>query len=272
MRIYSVLYLVILCFVIAIPAQSATDSISAASFDLQALQSLPYSEKNPRLSIPQLLTQPTTPNDFWIAVEITENNAILHESVLPLVLALQTTFPEQKVAISLIASEHFAQEVRRKKIPFVIASAGTSVRLTSLVSAVPLAARENTYNQQAGLGALLITRHDRSDIQTLQDLKDKNIALPSTLTFGPWQWLQGRFQQEGISIDSFFHSLRWCAQETPDIFDAVLQKRVDVGLINTCVYENLVQDGFLDPQALKVVSPLPEEDAGVCQSSTQIGL
>lgn len=180
--------------------------------------------------------------------------------------ALGSVFPGRRIVLKNIASAVFEETVKAQKIPFAITSASTAVTLMMRYGSVPLAVREFAPSDRVPSGGLLVARADRAD-DSLASLKDRRLALQADASFGLLQWLEGRLYDEKFAPDKFFKSILRTGNETPDVLDAVLTGKADVGLLQGCTLERLIEDGLLDPQALKPVAVLPQ--AGSCKASTR---
>ena len=249
---------------------SPSDAVSAASFDLSALRSLEFreGEVSSVLPIDPVPAEGPAPGDFWIAVEDTGASAVFYQSVLPVLNALKHTFPDRRVIVEGIPSRVFVEEVRERKIPFAVATAGTTVSLMLDTGAVPLATRERIGESAAGsAGALLLVSTEKPAPKNWEDLRGKRLALESSVSFGPWQWLGGRLVEEGYEADDFFGGLLWRAHDAPEVLNAVASGDADAGLLSACTYERLREQGMIDTEAFLPVFTRPAEP-GACLAST----
>ena len=253
------------------------DVVSTATFDISDVRSLRFNETDgegfERFRSRSQSTQPLKDGDFWVAYEETGTDIAYRQSVGPLLEALQRTFPDRRVALTSIPSKDFVHEVKKQHIPFVIATAGTMVSLMMSEGAVPLAVRENERDAPSGdvdepvAGGLLIARADRADIKDIASLAGKRVAIQSVVSFGPWQRLQGRLLAEGHDPKHFFSGIFWRPHDMPEVVNAVMHGHADAGLLSSCEYEGLLEDGLLDPTALKTVGEYPTAP-GSCRTST----
>ena len=259
------------------PPGETADAVSAATFDISDVRSLRFNETEDfyyeRFRSRSQSTEPPRPGDFRVAFEEVGTDIAYRQSVGPLLEALERAFPERRVHLTSIPSRDFVREVTRERIPFVIATAGTMVSLMMAEGAVPLAVRENERDAPAGVktepvaGGLLIARADRADITDIASLSGKRVALESVVSFGPWQRLQGRLLDEGFDPNNFFSSVFWRPHDMPEVVNAVMHGHADAGLLSSCVFETLVEDGLIDSTALKTVGEYPSAP-GSCRTST----
>ena len=101
----------------------------------------------------------------------------------------------------------------------------------------------------ASFGGVIISKAQRDDIQTLQDLQGQRIGVSGTLTY-PSQALElveaGVPLPQGDKLKVF--------ENNDQVVAAVLDDRVDVGFVRTGILESLKAEGSLDPQQLKVIN------------------
>lgn len=258
-------------------APPAADALSSATFDISDVRSLRFDEASgfgfDRFRSGSPSAEALEKGDFWVAYEETGTDVTFQQSVGPLLEALQRAFPDRRVVLSSIPSRDFVHEVKAQRIPFVVATAGTMVSLMMSEGAVPLAVRENERDAPKGeanepvAGGLLVARADRSDIADIASLAGKRVAIQSVVSFGPWQRLQGRLLAEGHDPNNFFSGIFWRPHDMPEVVNAVMHGHADAGLLSTCVYEDLLEDGLIDPTALKTVGEYPVAP-GSCRTST----
>lgn len=253
-------------------AAPSPDAVSSPTFDLADVRSLQFTESgllDDARFPPEYADAgaPPEPGDFWIAYEETGTDAAYLQSVGPLLEALRIAFPERRILLTTIPSTDFVRVAKARKIPFAIATAGTMAAFMMEGGAVPIASREDATQRGLPAGGLLVANASRADLSDLKSLKGKRIAIQSSVSFGPWQRLQGRLLDEGFPKDGFFSAVIWRAHDVPEVVNAVLHGHADVGLLTTCAYEGLLRRGLIDPAALKPVAALSGEP-GACRSST----
>lgn len=249
-----------------------TDALSGASFNLADVRSMMYRDLASDDDARETIQEEVRPGDFVFAFEETGKNEAYLRIVLPLAEALRIAFPERRVIVRRIPSHGFAQTVKAERIPFVISTAGSMVSLIDDSGAIPLAVRERSLGGDAAAqaaGGLLIVDAKRKELGSLASLKDARIAVESSLSFGPWQWLAGRLVSEGIDPKGYFASAVWRPHDVPEVFNAVATGGADAGLVSLCTFETLVDTGFIDKDAFRPAAVL-SGTPGSCRSSTPV--
>ena len=174
---------------------SEVAAVSGATFNLSEVRAMHFREDTGVEGVSRLEASTTIgPDDFVFAVEETDRNESYIRMLASLAEGLRVAFPDRRTHIRQIPSRGFIDIVRAEKIPFVFATAGTMVALVNESGAVPLAARErlNSHaeeSSQSAAGGLLVVDAKRRDLGSLESLEGARIAVESSVSFGPWQWL-----------------------------------------------------------------------------------
>lgn len=255
------------------PVRRATDEVSAvsgATFNLSEVRAMRFREDGDPESFGE--GGRVAPGDFVFAVEETGRSEIYLQMIAGLAEGLRIAFPDRRTHVRLIPSRGFAETVRAERIPFVFSTAGTMVSLVSDAGAVPLAVRKRVdagSRSADAAGGLLVVDARRRELTGLESLRGARVAVESSVSFGPWQWLAGRLLNEGLDPKDFFAEAVWRPHDVPEVFNAVLSGRADAGLIGVCTYEWLVAEGLVDPKAFRPAATL-ESAPGACRTSTPL--
>lgn len=229
----------------------AADALSGASLDLSALRA-PAGESERSFRADDL---PARPGDFWVAFEDTgAGEDALRQSLAPLVGSLRARHPDRRVVVTRIPSSTFADEVRRRGIPFVMATSGTMVSLMQEANVVLLA------NRGRDAGALVIVRRNAAYPEltptTLQQLKGLRLAYADAAVFGAKAWLDARIMQLGEDPHAFWMSTERRARVLPDVVTPLSTGRIDAALLPGCLWERLLADGLIDRERFAPVTAL----------------
>lgn len=229
---------------------SEVAAVSGATFNLSEVRAMHFREDTGVEGVSRLEASTTIgPDDFVFAVEETDRNESYIRMLASLAEGLRVAFPDRRTHIRQIPSRGFIDVVRAEKIPFVFATAGTMVALVNESGAVPLAARErlNSHaeeSSQSAAGGLLVVDAKRRDLGSLESLEGARIAVESSVSFGPWQWLAGRLLADHHDPRKFFSEAVWRPHDVPEVLNAVLSGRADAGLISVCTFEALAAEGI----------------------------
>lgn len=103
-------------------------------------------------------------------------------------------------------------------------------------------------------GSVIFTRDDRSDIQTIPDLKGKSFMAVSEKGFGGWRVAWGELKIN-YDIDPYkdFSSLTFSGGVQEKIVTSVRDGIVDAGVVRTDMLERMAGDGQIDISKFRVL-------------------
>lgn len=90
------------------------------------------------------------------------------------------------------------------------------------------------------VGSLVVTRADRTDINTLEDLAGRHIAADTPTSLTGWLALQGEIARAGHDPEKFFGRTTFLSFAYPGVLSAVLHGSADAAVLPTCLLELLV--------------------------------
>ena len=103
-------------------------------------------------------------------------------------------------------------------------------------------------------GGVLITKADRNDINSIEDLKGKNFMAVTPNAFGGWQMAEGVLFEAGIeNPEKFFQKLDY-GKTHDNVIKAVAEGRADAGTIRTDALERAVQRGEAKLEDFKIIN------------------
>ena len=129
-----------------------------------------------------------------------------NEEIVPAsVAALRQYFGEDRVRVTHLSLTELADAIRRGEVDVFLSSAGFYRRLTdegvkSLVSAVSLSYPDPNH----GDGTAIVTTADRTDIETLKDVKGGVLATSTPTAFTGLLVPYGEMMKQGFKVDGFF--------------------------------------------------------------------
>lgn len=102
------------------------------------------------------------------------------------------------------------------------------------------------------LGGVIITRSDRHDIRTLQDLKGKVIAIPGKKFLGGFQTQNYEFEKLGINLNKY--SVLHKESNHNEVVKSVINGKADAGFVRTGIIEEMNIDKQLDKSKLFIIN------------------
>jgi methyl-accepting chemotaxis protein PixJ len=174
----------------------------------------------------------------------------------PTIDYLTKTIPGYTFEMVIQGIEEMPEIAKNQEVDFFIINPGMYVDFEANYGANRIATIKNLRLGKAytEFGGLIITKADRSDINTLKDLKNKNFMAVSPNAFGGWQVAEGVLFDAGIEQpEKFFKTLGY--GETHDnVIKAVANGEVDAGTIRTDALEGLIKKGEVKREDFKVIN------------------
>lgn len=150
--------------------------------------------------------------------------------------------------------ESFAHSIKGGCCDFMLTSAGFYRRMTYIeVGAKDIATviSDQTPNPNEAEGSVFFTLKSRNDLQTIEDLQGKNLAINQDTGFSGYQIAMGEISKRGYDPENFFRRIQSLGVDTGDVVKAIRENKADAGVIRTCSLETL-RESIED---LKVLSP-----------------
>lgn len=122
---------------------------------------------------------------------------------------------------------------------------------------------------ERSLASAIFVRADRHDINHLSDLVGKRVEGVDRHGFGGWLVALREIRRHGLVPERDFAVLSFSGYPYRNTVNAVLDRRVDVGVVRACVIEQLELAGTLQPGELKVINRQANDDLS-CEHSTQV--
>lgn len=194
--------------------------------------------------------------DVQIGVLALWGEKIALEMWQPTIKYLNKTIPTHHFLLKPLKLVNTAEAVQKQRIDFIITNPGNYIDLEARFHISRLATLKTKKQNQTSsqFGAVIFTRYDRNDIQSLDDLRNKSFMGVKKKAFGGFQmaWLE----LKNVGIDPFedFSSLQFSGFPQDKIVYAVLNKNVDAGTVRTSTLERMAAEGLIDINHLKVIN------------------
>ena len=174
----------------------------------------------------------------------------------PTINYLNTTIPTQHFILKPLQLGKTTKSVKHNNIDFIITNPGNYIDLEARFGISRLATlktkRQNKTSNQ--FAAVIFSRHDRDDIQSLTDLRNKSFMGVKKKAFGGFQMAWLEFKMIGIDPFEDFSSLKFSGFPQDKIVYAVLNGEVDAGTVRTATLERMDAEGLIDINQLKIIN------------------
>lgn len=173
----------------------------------------------------------------------------------PTVNYLNQMGTEYSFSILPLTFDEMNEAVKNQSVDFVTTNPNHYVYLEKLyhISSVATMLRYTNGQWTDRFGGVIFTKANRTDIQTLGDVKGKTIAAVSSQAFGGYSVQV--FELLYHNIDANDLTLHFTGMPHDTVVQKVLENKVDVGFIRTDILERLASEGKIDLHALKVLHP-----------------
>ena len=168
---------------------------------------------------------------------------------------LSSAIPEADFEMVPLSFEEIIQGTANKELDFLITNPGMYVLLEADYGINRLVSLKNLRlgKPYIEFGAVILTKADRDDINTLKDFKGKTFMGVEENSFGGWQMAWDVFLDNKINPQRHFKSLTFSGTHDKVVM-AVLNGEVDGGTIRTDTLERMAAEGKIDLQDLKIIN------------------
>jgi len=170
---------------------------------------------------------------------------------------LNQTLPAYRFSLELYDIAALASAVADQRVGFVITNGGQYVALEAQYGLSRIATLESpeAVSPDRAIGSAVIARADRSDLNTLADLKGRRVAAVSPEAFGGYLVAVRELKRLGIDPESDLARTDFLGLPMQRIVQAVSNGSVDAGIVRACLLESMARSGALRLADFKVLSP-----------------
>ena len=162
---------------------------------------------------------------------------------------------------------HAAEE--RGELDFILTNPGNYVELESHhgVSRIATLLNDRHGGPAKMFGAVIFTRANRSDIQSLDDLRGKSFAAVDRAAFGGFQMAWRELKEAGVDPFTDLAELRFMGFPQDEIVYAVRDGRVDAGTVRTDILERLDDQGVIKLADFSILNPQVSDEFPLLRST-----
>ena len=170
---------------------------------------------------------------------------------------LTTRIPDHQFEITPLHLDELTRATASEKFDFILTQPEHYVllrshhRLAAVATLVP--------GPVSKFGGVIFTLANRNNINGLSDLRGKTVAAAHINSLGGFRTQQWILKKSGIDFPDEAKQIIYTGQPQDKVIDAVLAGKADVGFVRTGLIESLINEGKLDPRAIKIINPLKEK-------------
>ncbi|MDP1526932.1 MAG: PhnD/SsuA/transferrin family substrate-binding protein [Rhodocyclaceae bacterium] len=182
--------------------------------------------------------------------------------------ALQARLPDTMVQMAYHDMDGLEKALAAGELDFIITNPGHYVVLESRHRATRIATQkiEPDRDSEHAVGSAVIVPSERSDLQTLDDLRGKRIAATVPDGFSGWLTVWAELKRRDIDPEREEVTPVFAGLPMSRVLDKLESGEVDAGILRVCLLEHLVRQGRLPAGRYRVLSP--QEPDAPCLRST----
>jgi len=188
-----------------------------------------------------------------LAYQGTEKAVLRWQPTLDLLNNALKRFSFELIPLSL---QEVNQHVKERSIDFIITNTGNYIYISHKYGASRIATLVNKKNglTSSKFGAVVFSRADRTDINSLQDIAGKSVSAVNKTGFGGFYMAQLEFENENIDIFSTTRELTFTGFPQIQVLNSVLNGESDVGTFRTDSLEQIVNNQGFDLSTIKILN------------------
>lgn len=173
--------------------------------------------------------------------------------------------------IQAVSAADIATKLELSKPDFFMSPGWMELLLDRPISTYRIASRKgpNVKDASQAVGSVIVTTKDRTDINSLGDLRGKVVAGGLSGSVSMWLAAMNELAASGIEYETFFKKTIHLYSVFPDLMSALWGRRADAVVLPTCALESMEESGLVAVGELKVIN---EKTDGLlaCRRSTDL--
>lgn len=188
----------------------------------------------------------------------------------PLISYLNQALPEHHFRLENHDADSLRQAIAGERIDLAITNPGHYITMEAEFGLSRIATLESAGVSAAkALGSVVLVRSDRTDLKELSDLAGQRVAAVAPDAFGGYLLAAQAMLRSGVDPETDLKEILFIGLPMSQVIEAVLQGKVDAGIVRACVPEQMVRDAQLAPDDFRVLSQR-QENHFPCALSTPL--
>jgi len=205
---------------------------------------------------------PIASNTLKIGVLAYHGNQKAISQWQPTIDILTQTIDGYQFELVPLSLQEITQHVRNESIDFVVTNTGNYIELSHLYGVSRIATLVNSKNQATtdNFGAVIFTRANRNDINSLKDINGKTLYAVNDSGFGGFYMAWYEFLKQDINLQSEAKKITFTGFPQDQVLHAVMDGTADVGTFRTDSLEQLVESENFNLSNIKILNPQAREN------------
>ena len=173
---------------------------------------------------------------------------------------LSSQMPGYHFTVVPLEFEEVEPAVAYRRVDFVLVNSGMYVDLEVRQGVSRIATLNNRHGEQSynTFGGVLFTRIDRTDLATIESLRDQRFVAVNLHSLGGFQMQWREMQARGLDPWEDLAGIEF-ANTHDAVVRHVLAGDADFGAVRTNILERMIEDGDLARDSVRVIASLPTE-------------
>lgn len=169
---------------------------------------------------------------------------------------------DRRVKIEALTFPELDEAVHRRRLDFVLTNPAHYVQLAEsdgLSSPLATLVGDEGGEPLSRFGGVIAVLASRNDINSLDDLRGKEVAAPDISSLGGYEMQAFELARAGLYIPGDI-KLMVTGMPHDNALEAVLKGKADAGFVRTGVIESMEEEGSLAPGQVKILNPRKVDD------------
>ena len=186
---------------------------------------------------------------------------VLEPKWSPLAEYLSDSINGHEVKLHILTEEEIYTALQKGELDLILTNSAHYIRLRQgfkLSGALATIMRSQNEQVVSSLGGVVFTRKDRQDINRYVDIIGQRIATMGNQHLGSYIAPIESLMREGVDVDEL--DLTYTGQPQDQVITKVLKGEADVGFVRTGTLEQLVSEGRLEMENIKVLHSIRQRN------------
>ncbi|XKE45422.1 PhnD/SsuA/transferrin family substrate-binding protein [Halomonas organivorans] len=173
----------------------------------------------------------------------------------PLADYLGERLPEHRVGLEVMSLDEIEEAIAHRRLDLLMTNPSHYLQVrsrNSLTGALATVINAENGRQVSSLGGVIVKASGNDDIQRLEDLEGRRVAIPGRRFLGGYQ--TQAFELRAVGLDPQRDIETIVAGSHDAVVQAVLSGEAEVGFIRSGILERLAAEGRLEPEQLAVIN------------------
>jgi len=169
---------------------------------------------------------------------------------------LNQSIPNYNFILNSLKLHQIDEVIKQNNLDFILTNSGNYIELSTRYGISRLATLKTRVNNKttSQFSAVIFTKSNRDDIQSLDDLHDKSFMAVKKNVIAGFQMAWLEFKNHGINPFDDFKSLQFSGHPQDKIVYAVLNGVVDAGTVRSSILEHMAANGLIDIGNIKILN------------------